>query len=364
MAETPSPNELLERFLFVLFKYKWTLVGTFLLVMAACVCGVYLTEPAYKATAKILVRYSSRQQLIVFPDLETPGMVNPNVHPAHNLVEFSASRGMAETVVKKFGLDQSREPEEFRDYVKDWIGEALKSPVTLCETMGLLKEEPEEDHLAEAIDDLLGDVQDVEVQKDTEIISLSIWGPNPELATGIANTMAELLVEKTCDITRSQAEEAYNSVQAQVNVAETSLHEAEEELERFKRDQDIVSLKEERKLILDRLDNLRAVHTTARTDFQEAEAKLLELRGQLDGQEATVVASSMRAANAVAKEVRKSRNELSGKLAYLLGFLYKIFVWLAIRVICLEALNLLDQRLFFDLQSFGLCLDDMLLVFF
>lgn len=316
LTDPLSPNELLYRLVFVLFKHKWLVCATFVFTMTAILTGWYLIDPEYKATVKILVRHNPQQQLILFKDLETPGLPSHQINPAYNLVELSTSRGMAEIVVKKFGLDQPKEPVEFRHHVKDWAKKIIRSPFTLLENLGLLEEDPSTD-LSDAIDELIDDVQDIKVQRDTEIIGLNIWGPSPELSADIANSMAELLVERTRSITQSQAAEAYEFTKEQVSMAEESLREAEERVIALKVKENIVSLEEELELILKRLDSLRNARTNTIAELREAQAQLLEFRRQLDGLEPMVVSTSVVAANPVTKELKASQYGLSGKLAAL-----------------------------------------------
>lgn len=315
-TDSLSPNELLYRLLFVLFKHKWLVFATFMFIITATLTGWYLIDPEYKATAKILVRHNPQQQLILFKDLETPAPLSFQINPAYNLVELSTSRGMAEIVAKKFGLDQAKELVEPRDYIKYWAKKIIRSPITLLKNIGLLKKSPPTD-LADAIDKLIDDIQDIKVQRDTEIINLTIWGPSPELSSKIANTMAELLVEKTRSITQSQAEKAYEFTKNQVSMAEASLDDAEEKVIRFKVKENIIFLKEQRKLMLKRLDELGNSRTNTIAELQEAQAKLVEVRRQLDDEEPMVISTSVEAANPVTKEVKASQYDLSGKLASL-----------------------------------------------
>ncbi len=314
MNKTPSPNELFRRFVFVLFKHKWLVIDTFLLTLVVIFAGVYLVDPAYKATAKILVRHNPQQKLVLFQDLETPRPLGQLINPAQNLVEFSTSRGMAEIVVKRFGLDRPKQLRDVRDYVKYWSDWIVNSPVTLSRKVGLLEDKPP-NYLAVAVEELLDDIQDIRVRQDTEVIDLSIWGPTPELASGIANGMAELLVEKTREITRNQAEEAFEFAREQMVMVETSLHDAEEKLMQFKVEENIHSPKEERQLLLVRLDELRNAHTATIAGLREAEAQALEVKQQLSTQEPMLLSTSVMAANPVVKSLKSSQYELSGQLA-------------------------------------------------
>jgi uncharacterized protein involved in exopolysaccharide biosynthesis len=213
-------------------------------------------------------------------------------------------------------LDRPKEPVEPRDHIKHWAKEITRSPITFLENLGLLEKGQPTD-LIDAIDGLIEDLQDIRVQRDTEIIDLTIWGPSPQLAEAIANTMADLLVEKMRSITQNQASEAYEFAKEQVLMAEASLREAEEKVIALKGKETIVSLEKELELILRRIDELRSARTDTIGDLQEAQSKLVDLKNQLTDLKPMVVSTSVIAANPVTDKVKTSKYDLSSKLASL-----------------------------------------------
>lgn len=291
-------------------------VSTLVFTVGLAVFGIYMIEPKYKATAKILVRHNPQQQLILFKDMETPGPVSHLINPANNLLELATSRGMAVTVVRKFGLDRPKELKEPRDYIKYWIKETLKSPITLARKMGVLPEKTP-NYLADAIDGLMRDIQDIRVRRDTEIIDLSIWGRTPELASAIANEIAELLVERTRDVTRGRAEDEYRFTKAQVDKAEKSLWEAEQRFEQYQVETSVFDVEQERRLLLLRFDALRLERGEAEVARKEAEVHLAEIVEQLGRQAPMIDSSSTLRANPVITELRVSRHKLGAELAAL-----------------------------------------------
>lgn len=313
---THTPRELWRRFVFLQFKWKWLAFWTLTLSLGVGLFGVWLMDPAWKATAKILVRNTSQQRLVTFKDLQTQGPVQTQINPAFNLVELSTSRGVAEEVAKHFNLDREEERVSLRDDIKYWAIEAAISPITLLEKMGILDEKPE-NYLADAIEDLIDDVQDIEVMNDTEIIDLTIWGPTPELAPAIANYMAEILVQRTRDMTRRQADEAYQFSKEQVVIAEKSLQEAEERLTKFKLDNQIIAIEEQRPLVLKRLDQLSSERANALVALKEAEARTEEVRKQLGEQEPTLISSRIEAYNPIHRELETTQSTIVHQLTSL-----------------------------------------------
>ncbi len=309
----PSPNELLGRAIFVLFKRKWLLLFSTAFFLAAILFGVYLIDPKVKATSLILVKPGSQQQMIMFPGMETPGQRNMQVNPARNMVELSGSRGMAAEVVERFKLAGPKELDNLRDYVKYYGKQVVRSPITLAEVVGL-KEKPPKDYEGEAIRDLLSDV-DIEVQQDTEILELTVWGDTPELATGIANAMSNLLVARTRAIAQQKAKDAFAFAKEQVEKSNDSLAWAETQLLEHRLESHITSLEQQKKLMLEQLDAIETRARATMADLSDAKARVTATRQLLDSLDATVLDQSVDAANPVLTALRDRVNELKARLA-------------------------------------------------
>jgi uncharacterized protein involved in exopolysaccharide biosynthesis len=301
---------------YVLFKRKWSAVAAFAALMSSMILLVYLISPSYEANTQILVRSNPQQQLILFKDLATPGAANPKINPALNLVEISKSRGIAETIVKKFGLDKEKELVSPRDYIKNAVVETILSPLTFAQWMGWLEEAPK-DYLADAIEELVDDMEDIEVESDTEIINLKIWGPTPQLAMDISNAMAEILVEKTRSIVQSEANEAHEFTETQVAHADTSLKAAEEALAAFMEKEKIISIGDEKRLLLETFDERNAKYAAATADLDISRARLAEVGRQLASQEPEIISSTLTTVNPLVTDLKTSLNSLSGQLASL-----------------------------------------------
>ncbi len=313
----PTPKELLRQGTFILFKRKWAAIVMFIATFIITFAAVYMVEPAYRATALILVRPNPRQQLIVFHELETPGMPNMQVNPARNLVELSQSHGLAKQAVLYFNLHKPKELKEPRDYIKYYAKTIIRSPVDLCRYLGILS--PKTDNsIEDAIDELQSKYMDIQVQQDTEIINLTIWGPQPILATEIANFMADLLVNKTQSIVQKGAEDIYLLIRNQVKMAEESLMQTEQKLMAFRLKHDTSMIEGKRELLLKRLDEIDNARAASLVSLRETEQKVADIELQLNGYDPTIVSSTVNAANPVVQELQSSTNTVSGQLAALM----------------------------------------------
>jgi uncharacterized protein involved in exopolysaccharide biosynthesis len=295
------------------------MVGIFIILLSGVLLGTYLITPRFEATAKILVHRNPDQQPILFKDITSPGLANPNINPAYNIVDIAKSRGIAEGLVKAFGFDKrlykrQEAPESLRDIILYYIRIVLESPITLAQNLGLL-EEKEPNYLEDAIGEFLEDSLEIELIQDTELVNLTILEESPKLATDIANTMASMLIEKMQDLDRLTASSAYEFAKEQAGNAERSLMAAEEELALFKEKETIVSLDKEKELQIRRLDELTFKQIETGMSLREASSKLAEIKRQLRRQEEKIISSSVVTNNPIIFDLKTSLNGLEQKLA-------------------------------------------------
>ncbi|MFQ6091825.1 MAG: GumC family protein [bacterium] len=294
MTNRTTKREFLFNFFYTVFKRRLSIVMIFFAFFGIVLLGTYLVTPTFEATTKILVHMNPSQQLILFRDLATPSEVNPRINPANNLIQISTGQSVAEEMVRTFGLDrrlqQRREhPTELRDKIKNGLVSLLKSPITLAQNLGLLQRR-EPNYLADAIEDFIDNVQDVTLEEDTEIVNLTVYWESAELASEMANTMAQLLIQKTKELTQIEASGAYEFTREQVSMAEKSLREAEDELSRFMEREKIVSLVEEKKAELQRLEAFETEYTWTNASSEEVRRQLAE--GQENAVSATIIKNS------------------------------------------------------------------------
>jgi uncharacterized protein involved in exopolysaccharide biosynthesis len=279
----------------------------------------FLTTPIYEATAKILIRPNPQLQLILFKDLATPGKEFPRINPAGNLIQILTSQEMAQQVVKKFRLDErlrkkTEEPEELRNVVKRSLVKAITYPIRVIQNLRKVEKRPP-NYFADAVEYLIEEVEDIQLQEGTDVISLSIWEETPKLSSDIANYMAKRLIIKSHELDQSSAGNAYDFTKEQVQVAEKTLRISENELLRFKKKENIISLEEQKEAKLKELHRLEGEYINVKVALSEERAKLEQMRGEISRQKQILSHSTIVANNPVVTALRNSLNNTEIQLA-------------------------------------------------
>jgi len=314
---------MLFNFFYTLFRRKCLIIWVFSVTFLSMMFGTYLVTPLWKATAKILVEPNPRQQIVLFDRLTIPQGEISGVNPALNLIELLTSRSMAEEVVREFGLDvlaekKAKEPEKLRDKIKmAMVNVLINYPIDFLTWLGILPP-GEKNFLADAVDDFMDETEDIELEEDTSVIYLGIWGESPQMATDIANRMAEKLQEKLLHLTRGEAERAYEFVKLQVADAGKRLAELEEELRQFQEENALVMIDEQKKKVVERLAELETELNLTRISREETEERIKEVARQLQDENQMLVVSSVLAQNPQINELKNTLKDLEVRLASLL----------------------------------------------
>jgi uncharacterized protein involved in exopolysaccharide biosynthesis len=302
----------------VLFKRKVLIITLFVFTLFSFAFGTFLISPQWKATTKILVLQNPKQQMILFKDLTAPSVTQQGTS-ANDLVHILTSNAFALEIVKKYKLDELRRqkaqnPKTPRDKIKLFLIKVFKSPFTLATKIRARKEEPP-NFFAKAMEELIEDMEDIKLQEGTSTVNLSIWAETPELATGIGNTMARMLVNKTKQFEQFEAAETYDFARVHLQSVNESLEKAEDELRAFKERERVVDLEIEKSLKLKRLDQLTAEFDATKKNLSATEAQLEELQNQLLSQPERITTSEVTGNNTTYERLKNTLNEAEIKLA-------------------------------------------------
>ncbi|MDY6970921.1 MAG: hypothetical protein SV775_01190 [Thermodesulfobacteriota bacterium] len=247
---------------------------------------IWLITPTYKATDRVLIHHNYKQQLGLFNDMATPGIVNPRVNWALNMLEIAKSTAIAEEIVREFGLDRRFEqkvehPEIPRDVVKAKMTSLAQLPAIALEKLGLVKRKPT-DYFAEAVEEFLENAEEIELVEDTEILEIGIYEETPELSGRIAGAISRLLIEKAIQLDRKTAEQAFLYASEQLKNAEQAYLRSQRDLERFKLDWQVTSLDDEKALKLEHLGQMECDLSKVLADLAGKRAELKKIQDRLN----------------------------------------------------------------------------------
>jgi capsular exopolysaccharide synthesis family protein len=314
-----SNDEFLFNFAYTLFKRKYLILVIFFTTFFGVILGTYLVGPLWEATAKVQIQANPKTQLSLFGDMTTPAPFDPDINPANNLIQVLTSRSMAEAIVVMYHRDEllrakMEEPQALRDVINYYLRKVITSPIKFLKLIGILDDEPE-NYFVDAVEELQEDLMDVELEEETEVLNVSVWGENPEMATQMANTMVARLKEKVLDMTRDPVEDTYVSTLQQFGQVEKELHEAQDALRTFKEKTRVVQMEEEQKALIFRLDEMENELTNLRSGVVETEERVREAANQLEKQAQMVLSEEVIADNPIVLASKAKLSDLEAQVA-------------------------------------------------
>ncbi len=318
-SSNQTPHDFFLGALFVMAKRKRMIVSIFFAIAFGIGMGTFLITPTWEATTKVLVMQNPPQEVRVFEDLY--GAAAPEKNLAVDLVEVLNSYEFGREIVEKYRLDElerrkAENPRNLREKLKLWIADIVRSPIYLLQAIGLLPEVPP-NFYESALDELLDDMEEIELEEGTSTIMLTVSAESPEMAVGIANDLAAMLKEKVKGFDRRQADENLTFIKGQLGRAEADLLAAEQRLVKFMQDAAVIDLDNQRQLRLERLEAAKGEYENNAKSVAALTARLRNMEAQLDTVPEQIATSIERGPNSIYVSLKEqllgSELELAGK---------------------------------------------------
>ncbi len=324
--QQPLKDELLYSAFYTVFRRKWLIVWSFLLILGAVLFSASLITPQYDATAQVKVDPNPRYQVVLFPDFSQPSGRSTMVDPSIGLAEILTNRDTARAAVEAFGLgarlkERREDSAEFREVIKRIFRSGAEGAKGLLVAVGLGSEGEERTEAwwnDQATQEFVDDWNRIDVERETSMLNVTILAPDHDLSREICAWMVEHLRSVVRQHTRDKFIKMQSFVHENKLEAEAALAKAADELKTFLEDQDPTFMEKERDFLLTRQSTLQTDVIEARAAHEGARLRLLELRKQLEGQDVRIFTSEeVEARNPTVTLLKSELRELETEMAAL-----------------------------------------------
>jgi succinoglycan biosynthesis transport protein ExoP len=312
------PPDPVRRFACMIVKRRRLVLLTFLVVAPLAALGAYLVPPRYTATATLYLQAES-PRLALFDGLAAGRTAaSPSVEILMGTVaELAKSRSLAEDVVATLDLDEPETPSSLRARLHRTWRAGRRGIAKALDSLGLRDYQPP-DPSRQAVDELQGHVT-AEIQRNTELVTVSVSNEHPDRAQRLCNALVEALLTRIAEYSRQEYARLHATVQAQLPALQRKLAQADEQLEAYKTAHGLLSIEDDTLTHINALAQLQADLEAA----QHQAAQLARQQAVVDAQlaEQTRYAVSARAIdnNPVAEDLRKRLYSLEAALARTTG---------------------------------------------
>lgn len=287
------PTLLLRDLLAVLFKYQRMILSLVVLTLALVLAFAYLWPERYQSEAKLLIKPGRQNTQAAAVESPLRQQLSTNVLRKEDIIsesEIIGSRMLIERALADVGLERMAPPltrtEGWWGTVKygvKWLGrevtEAVRSVLVM---LGLTVEVPADKRLVLAIEKQLK----VQPVHNSDVIEVRFTWPLPDVAQAFAARLVERYLEHHVSVHKGR--DLYGFVQAQSGEVRQQLQALDRQLSEFKADSGIVSLAEQRSLLLAQRGALDSA--LQRKSEQEADlrARLVTVEGQIERERGTL----------------------------------------------------------------------------
>lgn len=251
-------------------QYKWVIAGAVVLSTAAVLLWSIRQPRLYEAT--LTIEYDPNPVRPLGKEIEEVGDPVSNFWSSREFFntqnKILSSRTMAERVVDE--LDLHQDPRFFNASGSDF------EPRTITDTARALQ--------ASLV---------VEPEPETRIVALKVQGYSPELTAAIANTWAELYIQKTLEDRNASTITALEWLGNQMEKLRTELDESELALHKFKKEHGVlsVSMEDRQNLVAKDIAAYNEALTEAKKKRIELSARVARLEKLRDANPETIEAS-------------------------------------------------------------------------
>lgn len=277
-VEDKSEGTSIRDILYIIFKRKSQFILFFSVVMCTVIIGTYVVDPVYEASAQVLIKIG--RESISNPAMgEMRPIINYDREERINSeIEMIKSHSLAKQVVLELGPTviypdlQNDKPSllgKIKKYVK--INVLKKSEKVLS------AEDKSKLMLEVATADLLKNTNIEPVQK-ANIVKISFMNNNPLITAKVTNLLAEKYIDYHLEVHGTPQIASF--LKDQTNILKNKYLKSEEKLKEIKEKNQVISLQEERTLILKQVADLQTESNKSQSELQETGNRIESLKNQ------------------------------------------------------------------------------------
>jgi polysaccharide chain length determinant protein (PEP-CTERM system associated) len=258
---------------FRILKKKWAMVlGIFLAIVIVTTIFSFLTPPSFQADTTLRIKQPHGISSSLLDQLPA-GDVLQNKQLMSTYIEIIKSRTVIEKVIDSVFAKR--------------------------------EEKPTYESMLDSID--------AQPVKDTEVLKISVRGGTAREAQLTANTLVKVFIERITELSRAGQSQVRQFIGERLKASSIDLTQAEDALEAYKREQQIVAPEEETKAMVEQLSEIDKLDAANQVELVSQQAKLNMARQQLGKEQPGFVAD-----NAIITQYKSKLADLQVQLVGLL----------------------------------------------
>jgi capsular exopolysaccharide synthesis family protein len=304
------------------YKHRWVALTAFCVVLGYSAVRSFTTVPLYQARAQLLVE-STNPNVVNFKEVVQQDNYNYDYYPTQYAI--LKSRALARRTIDalklwehpEFGGGRTATP-SFSIMgtiggILSWARKQFAADAEQAQAPARTPTTGETFRQSAVIDAFLGRLTIAPV-RNSRLVDVKFTSPNAEMAANAANMLAQQYIEQDLEYRFLSTKEASDWLAQQLTQERKKLEESELALQRYREKGDAVALEESQNIVVQRLTELNAAYTKARTERIEKEALYTQLRS-LQGDQTTLDTFPAVLANPFVQQLKAELSDLQRQRA-------------------------------------------------
>jgi capsular exopolysaccharide synthesis family protein len=292
-VEGKDVSQQLSEFLRILFRGRWIIVISFLAVVGAVTYLTYRMPPQYAATTTILIVTRDRVETAFLDREPVPTSRTRNL----NAMEILQSRMIAEDVIRSLADSPYR-------------------------TELMLMQETSPNGRPISFDARAGTLRSmisVSLEKDTDVLTLTVTASTPFEAAFLANAVAEQFYKYSLQSERGELTDVRQFLEQQLDAVRSQLSQSEEAERSYKESQGVSALDQETAALVDQSADFHARYNTTQTELNAQLRRQDYLRKQLAETRGTILEDIVNATSPLIVSMQQEIADKQTRIATLLA---------------------------------------------
>jgi capsular exopolysaccharide synthesis family protein len=279
----------------VLYRRRWLALTVFLVVALSVIVYSFTVTPVYQARVKLLIE-SATPNFVDFQQVVEDRQAQATYYQTQ--YDILKSRALARKTLEArqlwthpefAGTDEADRSFSVRRTLRRSVSAAVSWVAGLVgsadATVPGVADDDESAAQSNIINAFLGRLQVLPV-RNSRIVDVTFRSPDPRLATDVVNALALAYIDQNLEFKYSQSIEASDWLADRLAEQRQQVEQSETALQRYREDNDAVSLDERQNIVVQKLADVNSAVTAARTERIEKEARYDQLRAIQDDREA------------------------------------------------------------------------------
>ncbi len=307
----------LRDYLRVLYRGRFIIMISFIVIVAITLWITFNTEPVYQATAKIMVEEQPGMGESLF---DVTGMMKKETM-INNQVEILSSRTLAENVVRemqaseyagKLRMIQSESDDGNNGGFLDWFGKGAEE-----------EEKPQKSALFNQFVEGLRNAIEINPIRNTDMIEVSVNALSAFEAAYVANMVTRVYQNMNRQQSQEEVRQVKTFLEEQLDMYQKELASSEEALKNFQERSKIFALDKETEELVQNLSEFEALYNEARTEYEALRQRLAYINRKLDEKNIDIDVDAI-SSQPYLEELRKQIAEKEAELTKYMASLVEI----------------------------------------